>query len=199
MKSITGFTLVELMIATLVTTTGIVGSLAIQASAKKYTFDALQRSQATALAHDMIERIRRNKSQIASYGGMDFGQRVYTSVTECYTNASGTPYSCSPLELATYDQFQWNAALKGDAVTRQSGGETKSVGGLLNPTGCIVITSINGADGNSLTDAGRVDITISWAGRSELKDANESATIKNCGGSAEDTTRRQVNISALVY
>ncbi len=197
MKSTAGFTLVELMVATLVTTTGIVGSIAIQATAKKNTFDAQQRAQASALAHDMLERIRRNKSQLLSYSGMDFGKRDYTSITQCHSINSTPAPICTPDQLADYDQYQWNEALKGALVTKNAGNDL--LGGLMNPTGCINIAQVVGANGANLTDAGQVNITISWSGRHELKDANNGSVVNDCGGADEDKSRRQVNLSALVY
>lgn len=205
MRQQAGFTLVELVVAMMVMVVGIVGSIAVQATAKKNSFDAMQRAQATAMAHDVIERMRVNKSQLASYIGTDYGNKTFNNVTMCHkTNEQTLAVNCTPAQLATYDAFQWNALLQGASVTKTvsdgSGQDnTISVGGLVNPTGCIFInmaSSINA--GQLLTNAGSVQVVVSWAGRFSTKDANDSIG-KNCGGESDDKARRQVSISAYIY
>lgn len=62
-----GFSLIEVMIALLVTSVGLLGLAALQVSAMKYNHNAYLRSQATYLAKDMAERMRANRT--AALGG----------------------------------------------------------------------------------------------------------------------------------
>ncbi|NTS76706.1 type IV pilus modification protein PilV [Catenovulum sp. SM1970] len=203
-KTQQGFSLVELLIAMVVAVTGIVGSVAIQATAKKNSFDAMQRAQATSLAHDIIERIRGNKEQLLSYAGTDYGKQEHTGVTLCHvTQGSNNAVDCSPEDLAAYDKFQWNDALKGADITKTvqttNGAEAINVGGLIDPTACIFITQGLAADSvTQLTNAGSVEVVISWQGRFETKDANIS-NGNDCGGKSVDNQRRQIAVSAYIF
>lgn len=62
-----GFSLIEVLIALLVTSVGLLGLAALQVSAMKYNHNAYLRSQATFLAKDMTERMRANR--VAALGG----------------------------------------------------------------------------------------------------------------------------------
>ena len=53
-------TFIEVLIALVILIMGILGAVAMQATAKKGSFDAMQRSVASALAQDIIERMRGN-------------------------------------------------------------------------------------------------------------------------------------------
>jgi type IV pilus assembly protein PilV len=51
---------IEVLIALVILVTGILGAVAMQATAKKGSLDALQRSIASALTQDILERMRSN-------------------------------------------------------------------------------------------------------------------------------------------
>ena len=65
-KSQKGMTFIEVLVALLILVTGILGAVAMQATAKKGSFDAMQRSVASALAQDILERMRSNDSTALS-------------------------------------------------------------------------------------------------------------------------------------
>lgn len=67
-----GFSLVEVLIALLVTSVGLLGLAALQLVSLKQNHNAYLRSQATFLAHDMVERLRANRQQ-AIDGAYDVG------------------------------------------------------------------------------------------------------------------------------
>lgn len=70
-----GFSLMEVLVALLVTSVGLLGLAALQAVSLKQNHGAYLRSQATQLAHDMAERLRGNRQQ--ALGGaydVDFGE-----------------------------------------------------------------------------------------------------------------------------
>jgi len=142
-----GFTLVEVLITIVVTAIGLLTVAGLQAASKKVSFEAAQRTVATALAQDMIERIRANPSAKTSYLTSD--ATAVSLSTDC--GASGA--ACSKADLAAYDLYQWGRKLSGSAETDASGNLT---GGLLNPTGCITVAS------------GVYRVAVAWRGLSAL-------------------------------
>ena len=61
-KHLSGFTLLEVMIALLVLSIGLLGIAALQANSLKVNHGAYQRSQAIFLAYDMMDRLRANRT-----------------------------------------------------------------------------------------------------------------------------------------
>ncbi|WP_414861623.1 type IV pilus modification protein PilV [Pseudomonas sp. IT-P176] len=55
-----GVTLIEVMVALLILTAGLLGAAAVQLNALKYTDSSLMSSQASFIAYDMLDRIRAN-------------------------------------------------------------------------------------------------------------------------------------------
>ncbi len=66
-KAQCGMTLIEVLIAVLVLVIGMLGMAAMQLQSIKFAESAKWRSHATFLAYDIVERIRANKSNAASY------------------------------------------------------------------------------------------------------------------------------------
>ncbi len=74
----TGLTFVEVLIALFIIVTGILGAVAMQATAKQSSFDAMQRSLASSLAEDLIARMRAtNPANLAGYDADDYGTGAY--------------------------------------------------------------------------------------------------------------------------
>lgn len=55
-----GMTLIEVLVALLILTAGLLGAAAVQLNALKYTDSSLMSSQASFIAYDMLDRIRSN-------------------------------------------------------------------------------------------------------------------------------------------
>ena len=68
-----GFSLIEVLIALLVLSIGLLGLAALQAQGMRFNHDAYVRTQATNLAYDIIDRIRTNRANVASYTAADPG------------------------------------------------------------------------------------------------------------------------------
>ena len=67
-----GMTLIEVMVATLILSSGLLGAAAVQISALKHTDSALMTSQASFIAYSMLDRVRANKQadyRYSSAGG----------------------------------------------------------------------------------------------------------------------------------
>ncbi|REL30321.1 type IV pilus modification protein PilV [Thalassotalea euphylliae] len=171
-----GMTLIEVLVALFVLATGILGAVAMQTTAKKGSFDAMQRSLASAMAQDIIERIRSNdvsEAVLQSYVGT-YGENA-ASLPDNFCNNVASP--CTPQEIKTNDLYEWTNALRG-ANSRLSNSNT---GGLIDARGCIA------------RNAQLVTVVVSWSGRSEVKGAGGG----NCGSSAD--TRRRIVLTAFLF
>jgi type IV pilus assembly protein PilV len=69
-----GFSLLEVLVALLVLSIGLLGLASLQAMTSRFNYDAYLRSQATSLAYDIAERMRANRDQAlaGSYDIADF-------------------------------------------------------------------------------------------------------------------------------
>ena len=176
-----GMTFIEVLIALFILVTGIIGAIATQASAKKGSFDAMQRSLASSLAQDIIERMRINQSSalfLENYEGA-YGSGSTAPPIRCNTVAS----LCTPVQMVANDLYEWEQTLLGSEVKIGS----KNVGGLVGATGCI--THVNNA----------VTVVVSWQGKFESTDAasSNSTLAGSCGDSGKK--RRQIVIQAFIF
>ncbi len=177
-----GMTFIEVLIALVILVTGILGAVAMQATAKQGSFDAMQRSIASSLAQDIIGRMRANAPSVNpnltlnSYVRDDYGETLDAlPANRCIDSI----VACLPAAIATNDRFEWERAIMGGDVT--SGGA--SVGGLVEGRGCIA------QNGHMYT------VVVSWQGRTDTVDAG--AGLNSCGISS--LKRRQVVVQAFIY
>ncbi len=115
-----GFTLLEVLIAALVLSLGLLGIAGMQIISLKNTNSAYQRAQATQLAYDIIDRMRANRDE-AEKSGSDYAvaySKTYTASTACETKP------CDPSAMASYDVANWKFAL---AATLPSGNGSVSI------------------------------------------------------------------------
>ena len=96
-----GFTLIEVLVSALILALGLVGVAGLQALALKNNQSAYLRSQASALAYDLADRMRTNVAGAGSY--------VPGSATVHAT--CSTTSGCSVQQAAQNDIAEWNAAL----------------------------------------------------------------------------------------
>ncbi len=104
-KKENGFTLLEVLIAMVILAIGLLGMAQLQVLSLRNNTSAYQRSIASWMAHDMIERIRSNPQE--AYDGSydsDLTDLQAGSVTDC------TAATCTSTLLAAYDLKQWKTA-----------------------------------------------------------------------------------------
>ena len=110
MKKITGFTLIEVLIAMLILAFGLLGLAGLQTTGLRNNLSAYNRSQATQLAYDIADRMRAN---VADAGTL--GASVYTTVAPGNAAAQGSctevANACSAAQMAQQDLFEWNQNL----------------------------------------------------------------------------------------
>lgn len=154
-QKITGVALIEILISLLILSVGVIGLSNVQINAKRVAQEALQRTKAASLASDMLERIRANPKGFAVYNGAEVGRSsASTEPADCRLVA------CAPVDVAARDLWEWEQALDGADETRMADDQTRQVGGLYLPYGCVV------ADFGG--QAGRVQVTIAWEGFRDL-------------------------------
>ena len=99
-----GFSLIEVLIALLVLSIGLLGLALLQVESIKYNTDAYFRTQATILAYDIMDRMKANKA-VANAGG-------YQAVASPADPACGGSTPCADTTLlAAYDLLTWYANL----------------------------------------------------------------------------------------
>jgi len=122
-----GFSLIEVMIALLVLAVGILGAGALQTIGLQTTQGAYLRSQAVIFAGDMVDRMRANRTQIASYAGVNTSSVTVTSIPTCWTDLAG----CTPAQIVTSDVSRWASSLgslpSGTGTITSNGGNTYTV------------------------------------------------------------------------
>ena len=124
-NSIKGFTLLEVMIAMLISAVALLGLASLQAQSLSFNQTAYLRSQATYFAYDMLEKMRMNKA-VANLGSYDLATTDTPNSATCY----GTSANCSQADFANADKYEWytqiSSVLPGGAgaVSRTAGTPT---------------------------------------------------------------------------
>lgn len=177
-KSSKGFTLIEVLIAFIILSFGLLGAVALQAKAKQASFDSMQRAAAVALGNDIIQRIRANDTpQLATLYDVDFNSDTgKNSSNTCFTN------SCTNAQIAALDIEQWKRAIRA----------RENTGSLDDASVCINPAAVASAAGNAFN----VEVIVTWQGRQEFK-ASEATGNINCG--VADKKRRLVVLNSYVY
>ena len=154
-----GVGLIEVLIALLIFSVGLLGMVTVQLGAKRSSYEATQQSIATSLARDIFARMRSNPDALASYVVNELGSAVVPAGTNCNT----TP--CTSAQLAVRDIYEWNELLKGVSEKVVIAGVTSNAGGLVDYRACVTNT------------LGFVQVAISWKGINELT----NPTTSTCG------------------
>ena len=98
-----GFSLIEVLVSALILSIGLVGVAGLQAMSLKNNQSAYMRSQASAMAYDLADRMRTNVA--AANSGM------YDPTAAAVHASCSTTVGCSPQQMAQNDLAEWSAAL----------------------------------------------------------------------------------------
>jgi type IV pilus assembly protein PilV len=137
-----GFTLVEVLVALLVMSIGLLGIGKMMMLSARANDSAYMRSQATALAYTMLDAMRANRAAAISQG-YDTAQ-VVPAQQACATAAPG----CTSGQVAQNDTFLWNQALA-----------------LELPNGAGTVQTVAAADTVTLANNITATITVTWFDR----------------------------------
>lgn len=101
-----GFTLIEVMLALVIFSIGLLGLASLQATSLQQNHGAYMRTQATYLAYDILDRMRANKLQVAAY---DVGTGNYPAPSPLCNTSSD---NCSQTAIKNADRYFWKESLK---------------------------------------------------------------------------------------
>lgn len=101
-----GFTLLEVMVAMVIFSIGLLGLAGLQAQSVQFSHSAYLRSQATFHAYDILEKMRANRA-IAFTGNYNASFASTGTDNGCYSNSG----NCTPTQLALHDIFDWKQLL----------------------------------------------------------------------------------------
>lgn len=171
-----GSGLIEVAIALLVLSIGTLGLAKLQISARRLGYEALQRTEAAALAMDLFERMRANRAALSAYTipglGAATGSALPAPATRCDLD------TCTALQLAAWDLWQWERGLNGAATS-------DSAGGLVSPTGCVAVSGR------------RVTVDIVWQGYQEHQ-ARTFDRVCGAGNSSTASSSQWLSMSSWI-
>lgn len=159
-----GFSLIEVLVSTVVFGIGVLGITSLNAISKRSSYQSVQRSSAAQLSFALLEDMRSNTGALAVYlaaGDLGRGSQGVEPTPLCDDPA----LPCTAAELATHNLWDWEQLLDGNL--ERSGGV--GVGGLITPTGCI-----RGPAGGV---TGMYTVTVAWLGSVQIA----SPGPNNCG------------------
>jgi len=180
-----GFSLLELLIALIVFSLGLLAVAGLQTIAKQSNYESIQRTIAAQIATGLLEDIRTNGGGTAIYtgsGDIGGGSRGAQPAPNCSAGAE-----CNPAQKAAFDLWFWEQSLDGTLET--SGGA--SAGGLVLPTLCVAGPAGGGA--------GIYRVTVVWRGTASLVSQGGNA----CGAASgnygvQNALRRIVQIPTYI-
>ncbi|MCF6436319.1 type IV pilus modification protein PilV [Pseudoalteromonas sp. MMG022] len=172
-----GFTLLEVLIAFMVLSFGLLGAVALQAKAKQASFDAMQRAAALALAKDIVQRLRVNDTQALSthYKVVFSSSSTLNPVNRCFSQ------QCDSTSIAAMDIEHWRQAIRA----------RENTGSLDNTTVCITPSVVGGTRNRGYN----VEVVVAWQGKQAMKASSENQAI-DCG--EKNDKRRLVVINSYV-
>ncbi len=137
-----GLSLLEVMIAAVILSVGLLGMALLQSTALRATTLTNERSQATMLVYDMIDRIRANRANAATYGLISEGYFVVDGRTGIC--APGAPV---PAPRWAADRVEWVCAVRR---------------AIPDARGRITVTAATPAAGAAPATPGAVEVRIEW-------------------------------------
>ncbi|ARN76253.1 type IV pilus modification protein PilV [Oceanicoccus sagamiensis] len=159
-KTMSGFSLLEVMITVFILAIGILGVSGMQLASLKGNQGAYHRSQANFLAADILDRMRANADGFANddYDGIDTGSSSASKPT-CIDSDNG----CDSASIAAYDIHEWLLKFPSNASTGLIPGSK----GTVETNGLTGITTvkvewpeIEWVDGEKSSVTKSVDVTV---------------------------------------
>jgi len=152
-----GFSLLEMLVALVIFSIGLLAVAGMQTMSKQANFESLQRTTASQIAFGLLEEMRVNGDAMNVYlaaGAVGGGSRGNEPAPNCTPAAP-----CNATQKANHDLWFWEQILDGDL---ESSGGT-GAGGLVQPTLCV--------DGPVGGGAGIYQVTVVWRGSASMNNA----------------------------
>ena len=184
-RKLNGFSLLELLIALVVFSIGLLAIAGLQTVAKQANFEAVQRTTAAQVANGLLEDMRTNGNGIDIYAGapdLGGGAAGAEPVPNCRDGNE-----CNAAQKAAHDLWFWEQVLDGNLETNGGIG----AGGLVLPTLCVTGPAGGGA--------GVYTVTIVWRGTASIT----SNVANPCGAAsgnygAQNEFRRVLSIPTYI-
>lgn len=176
-KTNRGYTLIEVLVAVIILSVGLLGTLSLQLLSKRGNFEAMQRTQATMLANAVIDRMRANPGSVHEvldcYAQTDLGTGI-SSISDCSAGSTGRYAAANADRLALHN------------FTNELGGTGSTSGALVTPVVCI--THNDGTNVSELAGLGNVRVVVAWRGITERAKSGSTYQVPladtTCGASA---------------
>lgn len=168
-----GFSLIEVLVAVVIFSIGLLGVAALQLTTIKLVSDTQYRSYATLLANDMIDRMRANSvaSSLGRASPYNNPDKRFTVHPGCYgrtgTGSFNASAKCTSTEMAENDFSDWYAAIRGASA---SSGRPEISALLPEGDGVVYVDSTS----STLTEKPIFVIKIWWV---ERKDADNPGEV----------------------
>jgi len=161
-----GIGLIEVLITLFILAIGLLGIAGTQLMSKRANFEATQRTTATHLANDILERMRANSAPTVATASMlpEYVVNGGGLGGETISTAPPAPTAGDTEAIMFRDLWEWEQAIDGAAET--TGADAVKTGGLVSPSACIY-TDVDAA---AINKSGRYMFTIVWRGTAKLSD-----------------------------
>lgn len=184
-----GVGLVEVLVALLVFSVGMLGVASLQVLSRKSAFEAQQRQEAVLLASELVARMKAsglpfrdvatNNDIVTLYGTLSFSASAQLAApTPCSLVSS----DCTAAEIALWDLYEWHQSIAASSVTHGSGSQA-----LINAKGCIAYDT---AGTNQV-----IKVTIAWESMTKMG-AGDSGDCEV--GSSGNKKQRHVEIKTYI-
>ena len=164
-----GVGLIDVMVAIIIFSFGMLAIAALQSISKHSNYEAIQRTTASTLAYDLLERMRMNSVDMTVSPLSYYVSSGITTIdaNDITVSCSATDMDCNYQLRAQLDLLEWQDRMRGASEASSDGA---NVGGLFRPVACLT--------GPGLGTSGAYTLTIAWRGQAKLE--NQSTT-NECG------------------
>ncbi len=150
-----GMTLIEVMVAFVIVSIGLLGIAAFQTKAMQGTIDNQYRTKATDLASSLADRMRANPLADNSYIVTNCPAAVPNNVCAMTPDQSvGTAVNCTNIQMAVFDI--------GEICLSNGASDALPEGGIV-----VTCADADGTDGDVCSAGSPLTINITWSTKSE--------------------------------
>lgn len=147
-KQQAGFSLIEVLVATVIMAVGILGVAGLQVISLQQNRSSLLRSEALQIGNDIIDRMRANPTEDYE---ISYSDPPPSSASNCFGS------SCTQSEMALFDLAQWKCAIN----PVSSDGETYAICTTLGLGSTA--SSMPDGEGEVAIDSGVQTVRVRWA------------------------------------
>ena len=185
-RSSSGFSLIEVLVALIILTIGLIGIFNLHVVAKRGSYESFQQTQAAYLAADIINRMKLNRSELAGYAGTYTGGLLKPDKS-CDVSVGDGLAECTTADTQAWDRYQWESLFRGSTEVVNNA----NVGGLDNAQGCVLIDAASR----------EVTVIISWRGIRAVSDGSAAIDkFSQCSFSNGDdgAKRRAYSVTTVI-